>query len=222
MSPPAARRRSPWLILAFTLGSVAVLVAGLGFAVLLAGGTSPVPGRALPGATSSGSAPSGSAPSGPAPSATTSSTATAQPGGELSVEVAVGECITLSSIDDRGDTRAKAEPAACGSATANYKVVGKAATQEECVPDADATYDEPAASGAGGAALCLDVDWVPGDCYDVSGSDPARVPCAASGPGDVQVQQILRGTVDEGECEQQAYPYADRIQEVCLAEPVTS
>lgn len=212
MSQPPAGRRNTGLILACTLGSMALLVAGLGFAVLVPGGTSSIPGTALPGPT----------PSGPTPSATTSSTATAQPGGELSVEVAVGECIKLSSIDGRSGTWAKADPAACGSATANYKVVGRAATQEQCVPDADATYDEPAASGTGAAALCLDVDWVAGDCYDVSGSDPARVPCASSGPGDVQVQQILRGTVDEDECEQQAYPYADRVLEVCLAEPVTS
>lgn len=208
--PPAARRR-PRLVAASTLRSLALLVAGLGLAVLLSGCANSVPGTAL------------TMPTPPTTAPIATSTAAAQPGGRLSVGVAVGECIKLSSTDDPSDTRSRADPAACGSATANYKVVGKAATQAQCVPDVDATYDGPAASGTGdGGALCLDVDWVTGDCYDISGPDPARVPCASSGPGDVQVQQILRGTVDEDECEQQAYPYADRILEVCLAEPVTS
>lgn len=215
MSDPVAPRASTWLVGVGTIGCLVVLVVGLGFAVRLGSGTSATPGTAMSAPAPTGALGARPTPTGP----TTTSRAAAGPGGDLSVAAQVGDCITLSGTDDV----AQVDPAPCGSTTSNYKVVGRVPNQDQCVSDADATYYETTASGSGEAgALCLDVDWVPGDCYDISGSEPARVPCASSGPGDVQVQQILRGTVDEARCVQQAHAYPARKVEVCLVEPVTS
>jgi hypothetical protein len=186
---------------------VLVLVGGAsGWYFLLGPGAKKEP-AANPSAASGPAAPS-AAPSGgaaPAPGA--------DKGGDVAVDVEVGDCVTLSGSDSNAD----AEPATCGSDVANYKVIGKAPTQSECAGDADATYFE-SLGGTQVGALCLDVDWVKGDCYDVSGLDPVRVSCTgAGGSKRVRVGETIKGTTSVSRCPDNGYQYDERKFVVCLS-----
>jgi hypothetical protein len=133
-------------------------------------------------------------------------------GGDVDVDVAVGECVTAGGDAVSGS----AVPADCGSPEANYKVIGKAPTSEECPSDANATYFESLGSTELGA-LCLDVDWVQGDCFDLTLQDPQRVECSAPpGLNTVRVEEIVQGTSDPNQCAEGGFPYDERNFIVCL------
>ena len=66
-------------------------------------------------------------------------------------------------------------------------------------------------------ALCLDVDWVQGDCFDLTLDDPQRVDCSApAGLDIVRVENIVQGTSDPNECTEGGFPYEERNFIVCL------
>ena len=64
--------------------------------------------------------------------------------------------------------------APCGSAPANYKVIGKAPTNAQCVSDADSYYYETLMGDEQGA-LCLDIDWVVGGCMELADDQPTHI-----------------------------------------------
>lgn len=137
-------------------------------------------------------------------------------GGAVEVAVEVGGCVELAGTEDA----AVARPAACGSAEANHKVVGKTPTAAECVGDSDVVYSEPALFGlAEAGALCLDVDWVRGDCFELGEVEVRRVDCAAPGTDVVRVVETIQGTSDEFACEIDAVVYPERNFVVCLDHP---
>ena len=142
-------------------------------------------------------------------------TTTGDLGGSVEVNVEVGECVRLGGTADF----ASATPAGCGSTDATHKVVGKAPKAEECVGDVDAAYSESVLGVAEAGALCLDVDWVQGQCFDLAGDDPKRVDCAAPGPDVVRAGERIEGTADETACgENGAVSYPVRNFVVCIEE----
>ena len=133
-------------------------------------------------------------------------------GGSVEVDVEIGECIALGGTL----AEAEAEPAPCGSPQSNHRVIGKAPTSDECPSDVDASYFESLAGSEVGA-LCLDIDWAPGDCFDLAGNNPARVSCTGpAGPNTVRVAETVQGTSDASRCPDQYVPYPERNFIVCL------
>jgi hypothetical protein len=204
--PPPGGPNRTGLIVGVVLALVLVGGGG-GWYFLLGPGADEAPAARPPIASAPGSPSSGGAPSvGTAPAPGTDK------GGDVGIDVAVGDCVTLSGSDADAD----AEPATCGSTEANYKVIGKAPSQAQCVGDADATYFE-SLGGTEVGALCLDVDWVEGDCYDLSGLDPARVACTgAGGSKRVRAGATIQGTTSLSRCPDSGFQYEDRRFVVCL------
>lgn len=143
---------------------------------------------------------------------TASGTETGDMGGSVGVDVEVGDCINLGGTDEA----ATAEPAACGSLEADHKVNGKAPTVEECISDSDAYYYETRDLTGELGALCLDVDWVQGDCYDYGESTAERVDCDAPGPNVVRAGERIEGVSDPAACPTGGIPYAERNFTVCV------
>ncbi|MGW1737568.1 LppU family putative lipoprotein [Nocardia sp. NPDC001965] len=142
----------------------------------------------------------------------------ADDGGDVDFDAAIGDCVTLSGTM----TDAEIDHAQCGSENSNYKVVAKAPTQDGCASDVDQTY-YVTLGGREQGALCLDIDWVEGQCMTVpSGSDsPTHSPCTPGKPDTVRVLEILTGTTDESGCPAEAtsyYTYDERQLVTCVAE----
>lgn len=137
-------------------------------------------------------------------------------GGAVEVNVNVGDCVAVGGSADF----ASASPAGCGSTEATYKVVGKAPKAEQCVADADAAYSESILGVAEAGALCLDIDWVQGHCYDLpDDGDVKRVECGASGANVVRAGERIEGTADDTACgERGAVVYPVRKVVVCIEE----
>ncbi|WP_338887509.1 LppU family putative lipoprotein [Rhodococcus sovatensis] len=138
-------------------------------------------------------------------------------GGSLEVDVEVGDCILASgTLDD-----AAALPAPCGTPASNYRVIGKAPTNAECVSDADSYYYEELAIGGEQGALCLDVDWVIGECMDISGDIAQRVPCDGGTAPRERATEIVLDAVDADSCPDGGYAHPERKFTVCT-ETLTS
>lgn len=138
-------------------------------------------------------------------------------GGNLGIDVEVGDCILASgTLDD-----AAAMPAPCGSAASNYRVIGKAPTNAECVSDADSYYYEELMIGGEQGALCLDVDWVIGECMDISGDVAQRVPCDGGVAPREKAIEIIEDTADADSCPEGGYAHPERRFTVCT-ETLTS
>jgi hypothetical protein len=142
----------------------------------------------------------------------------ADEGGDVDFDAKIGDCVTLSGtmLD------ANIDHAVCGSNEANYKVVAKAPTQDGCASDVDQTYYVTVAGREQGA-LCLDIDWVPGECMTIpTGNDsPTHSPCTPGKPDTVKVLEILTATTDENQCPDsttQYFSYDERKLVVCVAE----
>lgn len=142
----------------------------------------------------------------------------ADEGGDVDFDADIGDCVALSGTM----MNAEIDHAQCGSAQSNYKVVAKTATKEGCASDVDQTY-YVTLGGVQQGALCLDIDWVEGECMTVpSGSEsPTHSPCTPGKPDTVRVLKILTGTTDESGCPQETtsyYTYDERQLITCVAE----
>lgn len=142
----------------------------------------------------------------------------ADDGGDVDFDAEIGDCVTLSGTM----MDAEIDHATCGAEPANYKVVAKAPTQDGCASDVDQTY-YVTLGGVEQGALCLDIDWVEGQCMTIpSGSDsPTHSPCTPGKADTVRVVKILTGTTDEAGCPAEAtsyYTYEERQLITCVAE----
>ncbi|UYP18636.1 hypothetical protein OED52_18660 [Rhodococcus sp. Z13] len=180
----------------------AILVAAVG---AIGGCTSEIEGTAVaatgtPGSTSTTTTV-------PLPTTGTSSAST-----DLSIDVSVGECVTLGGTE----FDATVDNAECGSSASNYKVIDIVDRSESCPGDADQTYYETYA-GLEVGALCLDVDWVVGDCIDFGGEDPQRIVCSEPAVQGEKVTEILQGTSDVNDCSisEGGFVYRERNFVVC-------
>ena len=230
-------RVSTGLVVGVVVVVLALLAAGgAGYFVLGPGRVDPVvatpapagpppdaPGAGRPGPPTDRSTPTPSPTSTPPRIALPPPPPGAKPGlpradpGVQTVVIDVGDCVEI----DASQQIPRAAPVECGSAAAEYKVIAKAPNSAGCPSDANASYFETR-SGVEVAALCLDVDWVRADCFDLSGEHPRRVDCTASGPDVRQVREILSGTADPAGCTAVvgaagfAFPYPERNVLVCL------
>ncbi|MEV6274819.1 hypothetical protein [Nocardia sp. NPDC051832] len=140
---------------------------------------------------------------------------TADQGGSIDFDAAVGDCVSLGGASNDP----KIEKVACGSKNSNYKIIGKVPNTSQCVSDRDSYYAEKR-NGVQTGALCLDIDWVVGDCMDVGGEDPKRVDCtdttAAEG---VKVVSIKQNTTEVAACGTgSGFTYKERKFVVCVSD----
>jgi hypothetical protein len=140
-----------------------------------------------------------------------------------------GECVRLAGIKSAADIAA----AACGTANATHKVVVRVTDPRRCPTDVDVIFDSTKAplqrtDGRGRVALCLDIDWAPGECYafDVVRTFGRRSPCVEpSGPplGEqiVRAANRVEATTQAGVCPSAAVVYSERKVVQCLEEPTS-
>lgn len=151
----------------------------------------------------------GSTPTGGAPETTTETEVADGPG-----NTEVGDCIVLGGTA----SAATAEPADCAAEDATHVVVGAERSQDDCPGDVDAVYFEEQLS-VDTLALCLDVNWQEGACFDFTSQDfseISRVPCEPV-PGRTieQFESRLDGTVDPAGCPNGGFVYDQRQFVVC-------
>jgi hypothetical protein len=185
--------------------AVVVLLGGSGAAWYFLGG----PGSEGGGATTA-SGPSSGAPAPPAPVPTS---APVESGDVDAVDVEVGECVALGGTA----SFATADEATCGSQEANYVVTAKTENSDQCSQDSDQWFYETRNNVQQGA-LCLDIDWVEGDCFELSGPVAERVACTTPGLQTVRVGETVQGATDDSACDrgQRAFTYDERKFAVCL------
>jgi hypothetical protein len=135
----------------------------------------------------------------------------ADAGGTVEIDVEIGECVELTgTVDD-----ANVAKAACGSAPANYKVIGKAPTNAQCVSDADSYYYETLMGDEQGA-LCLDIDWAVGGCMELADDQPVHIDCATPAREGVRVAEIITDVTDVEKCSTPSgFVYDERRFAVC-------
>jgi hypothetical protein len=122
-------------------------------------------------------------------------------GGTDAAELAVGDCILVEEMGAAGGPTVAT--AACGGPEANFRVVGTGSTTATCPGDVDNAFTQ-VADGAEPVAVCLDVDWERGDCFELSGT-PVRVDCSdPPGAQTVRAAETLTGTRDAQSCSTRA------------------
>lgn len=134
-------------------------------------------------------------------------------GGEVDISVEIGECVNVGGTPDD----ATIANARCGSPEANYVVVSKESTSDGCVDDADQTYYETL-RGVEQGALCLDVDWRIGDCFDMGGEHPRRTDCGSPMTDGVKVADIIENSITVNDCpaSDTGFEYTVRKFVVCV------
>ncbi|MEV0249747.1 hypothetical protein AB0H76_24305 [Nocardia sp. NPDC050712] len=138
----------------------------------------------------------------------------ADQGGDIDFDAAVGDCVSLGGASNDP----KIEKVACGSKTSNYKIIGKVPNTAQCVSDRDSYYAEKR-NGVQTGALCLDIDWVVGDCMDVGGDDPKRIACTESAVEGVKVVSIKQNTTEVSACGTgSGFTYKERKFVVCVSD----
>jgi hypothetical protein len=202
--------------------TVAVAGAAVAAGLAVAGCSSTIEGRAQPvmetGTVDAVDVTGSPGTSEQSPTTTSTAPTTTAPGGDVSFEAEVGDCVTLGG----STTDASIEEASCGSNESNYKVIGKAEQSTQCVSDADNYYAE-SRNGIEMGALCLDIDWVVGGCMDVGGGStgPERIDCTATSAADgVKVVAIEENVEDVSACGSgsSGYVYSERRFVVCVEE----
>ncbi|MVU79061.1 hypothetical protein GPX89_17630 [Nocardia sp. ET3-3] len=125
--------------------------------------------------------------------------------------VNAGDCVEF------GADATHIEKVACGSGNSGYKVSDVAAQGGRCPRDADRTVARPVPGAPD--TLCLDIDWVVGDCMDLTAGNARRTDCAADIPDSVRVVQIEQGTADVNTCSagNRGFVYDERRIVVCVS-----
>ncbi|GAB4589941.1 LppU family putative lipoprotein [Nocardia sp. IFM 10818] len=143
-------------------------------------------------------------------------TTNADKGGDTDFQATIGDCVKLGGTSED----ATITKATCGSKESNYKVVAKARTNDQCPADVDQAYYETLA-GVETGAICLDIDWVIGDCIDMGDRDtmPKRIECTSATAIDgVKVLEIVKNTTSVDDCTlgEQGRTYDERKFVVCV------
>lgn len=131
-------------------------------------------------------------------------------------DLQVGDCLKLSGTVDRPEaTRAE-----CGSPESNFKVAAAVPDSDQCPTDVD-TYYTQRGSFSGSTTLCMDIDWVVGDCMSVdpeNAGDPYRVDCHdVAVPNRQRATQILADVASVDQCASGVgYAYDERQFTVCV------
>ncbi|MCV7434372.1 LppU family putative lipoprotein [Mycolicibacterium bacteremicum] len=129
----------------------------------------------------------------------------------------VGDCLKVVGTPDRPD----AVKTACGSADSTFKVIATATSSDGCPADVDSYYSTHSTFSDTSSTICMDVDWVIGQCMSVdpdNGRDPLRVDCADAGqPHRQRATEVLHGVANVDECPSGiGYAYDQREFTVCV------
>jgi len=200
---PPPRRNNPLIIIG-ALVAVLLVAGGLVFASTRG---------------SDGSSTTAASTTRPASSSSSGAGSSTGAAGSLSVDASVGDCVHVTGSTSSPNVT----KVACGSTDSNYKVTSTAATSDACTGDSDYVYYETSRlSSTQYGALCMDVDWSEGQCFDVAAANPVRVACTASGADVERVGKTLQGTSDNSGCPDGGVSYKDRKFVVCLEKVTTS
>lgn len=146
----------------------------------------------------------------PGPSTTPETTDLAE-----GIDVAAGECVRFLVATDE---EAQVAPAECASPEASHVVVDRVENRVECPADIDVTYYETRMA-VETLALCLDVNWTVGACYDITDGPAATEPVACAPLPDRrvgQVEAIVRDTTTLESCSDGGIVYDQRRFVVCV------
>lgn len=129
----------------------------------------------------------------------------------------VGDCLKVVGTPDRPD----AVKATCGSPDSTFKVIGTGSSSEDCPMDVDSYYSTHSTFSDTSTTVCMDVDWVVGQCMSVdpdNGRDPLRVDCADTAqPHRQRATEILTGVANVDQCRSGiGYAYDQREFTVCV------
>ena len=100
---------------------------------------------------------------------------------------ASSSCVSLGIVD--GSPTPVGQP--CGSPASTFRVIGRVSDVSQCVHDADLTYSW--SSGPTSGAICLDYDWVAGQCLHIASDTVDKVDCTRHGA--VQPEMAIIGAV---------------------------
>ncbi|GAB2697868.1 LppU family putative lipoprotein [Nocardia thraciensis] len=156
--------------------------------------------------------------SGPEPTAATAvNKDAAERKDPAAIELNVGDCVEFGGA---APTKATCSPGGSG-----YKVTSKAPPNGRCPGDADRSFSmPPPAHPEPGQApeqgpLCLDINWVVGNCMDMASDAPKPADCTRPPSKGVRVTEIKQGTTNVNECSSgdRGFVYNQRRFVVCVA-----
>lgn len=148
------------------------------------------------------------------PDATTTVQPTAPVDEIGTAHVEAGECVELLVATEE---QAEVTPVDCAAPQASHIVVAQVADKVDCPGDADVTYYETSLD-VETLALCMDVNWQIGTCYDITegpaGTD--RVSCSAQPGREIaQVESVQQDTTVSDGCSEGGFAYDERQFVVC-------
>lgn len=137
--------------------------------------------------------------------------------GCASEDLDVGDCLRMGGPPDNPE----ATEVACGSPESNYKVAAIVQDGNNCPADVDSYYSMRSTFDDVTTTVCLDIDWVVGDCMSIDPTDetgPVRADCTDPAVPHLQrVTEILNDVAGVDQCVSGVgYAYADRQFTVCV------
>lgn len=130
------------------------------------------------------------------------------------IDIAAGECVDFSVTTEN---EAEVEPVDCEVAEASHIVVDQVTDPARCPGDVDVTYYETSA-GSETLALCMDVNWKIGTCYDITRGPGRTEQASCSGQPDRRIEQVetvQRDTTAFDGCSRGGFAYDERRFIVC-------
>ena len=127
--------------------------------------------------------------------------------------LAVGDCLKTGGTPERPEVT-KVD---CGSQDSNFKVAATVEDSDLCPADVDSYYSMRGAFSDATTTICMDIDWVVGDCIDLGGEDPQRIDCSEPAVQGEEVTEILLDTSDVNDCStsEGGFVYRERNFVVC-------
>ncbi|RDI48224.1 LppU family putative lipoprotein [Nocardia mexicana] len=136
----------------------------------------------------------------------------------VAIELNIGDCVELGG--------AAPTKATCSTGGSGYKVTSKAPPSGRCPVDADRSFSMPPPPAPPGqppapeqGPLCLDINWVVGNCMDMATDTPKPADCTRPPGKAVRVTEIKQGTTNVNECSagDRGFVYNQRRFVVCVA-----
>lgn len=134
----------------------------------------------------------------------------------------VGTCVDVHRVFDRKSngqavpsTKRNVQVLPCSEAP--LIVVQRAAQGASCIRDADLVVSETGTEGRS-VALCLDYNWIQGNCLSVGDSSATVVDCGNAAARPLMAENLLVGSAARsGMCKADKYTYSERGFAVCVA-----
>ncbi len=138
-------------------------------------------------------------------------------GSAKAADLQVGDCLQTGGAVDRPEAR----EVACGSPESNFRVVATVGASDQCPSDVDSYYSQRGGISDTVSTVCMDIDWVVGDCMSIDpehDAEPVRVDCADRSVQHRQrATQVLTDVASVDQCTSgQGYAYNERQFTVCV------